>query len=136
MKGKLKDKAYLDHLAETLPKAAAHCSSRERTAMEAERDVVAMLKLRFMENKVGEVYEGIITGVTQFGFFVQLKELFVEGLVHISSLVDDYYHYIEKLHCLRGERKKRTYRIGDSVTVRLDRVDTERKRMDFSLDNT
>jgi ribonuclease R len=94
-----------------------------------------MLKLRFMEDKLGEVYEGIITGVTQFGFFVQLKELFVEGLVHISTLADDYYHYIEKLHCLRGERKKRTYRIGDSVTVRLDRVDTVRKRMDFSLDN-
>jgi ribonuclease R len=134
MKGKLKDKTFIDHLAKTLPEAAAHCSRRERTAMEAERDVVAILKLRFMEDKIGEVYEGIVTGVTQFGFFVQLKELFVEGLVHISSLTDDYYHYIEKLHCLRGERKKRTYRIGDSVRVRLDRVDTVRKRMDFSLD--
>jgi len=133
MKGKLKDKAYTDQLSETLPEAAAHCSRRERTAMEAERDVVAMLKLRFMEDKVGEVYSGIITGVVQFGFFVQLKELFIEGLVHISSLVDDYYHYVEKLHCLRGERKKRTYRIGDTVRVRLDRVDTISKKIDFSL---
>jgi ribonuclease R len=133
MRGKLKDSIYTDTLADELPKAATHCSSRERTAMEAERDVIAMLKLRFMEDKLGEVYDGIITGVTQFGFFVQLKELFVEGLVHVSSLTDDYYHYLEKLHCLRGERRKRTYRIGNEVTVRLDRVDTVKKRMDFSL---
>ena len=101
--------------------------------MEAERDVVAMLKVRFMEDKLGEVYDGIITGVTQFGFFVQLRDLFVEGLVHISSLGDDYYHYIENRHCLRGERTKRVFRIGDHVRVRVDRVDKERKRIDFSL---
>jgi ribonuclease R len=83
---------------------------------------------------VGEVYEGIITGVVQFGFFVQLRELFVEGLVHVSTLTDDYYHYIEKLHCLRGERRKNVYRIGDGVRVRVDRVDTARKRIDFSLE--
>jgi ribonuclease R len=133
LRSRLKDKAYVEKLAETLPKAAVHCSSRERTAMEAERDVITMLKLRFMEDKLGEVYDGIITGVTQFGFFVQLKGLFVEGLVHVSMLTDDYYHYVEKLHCLRGERNKRAYRIGDAVTVRVDRVDTIKKRIDFSL---
>jgi ribonuclease R len=134
LRGKLKDKVYVETLAETLPEAATHCSQRERKAMEAERDVVTMLKLRFMEDKVGEVYEGIITGVVQFGFFVQLRELFVEGLVHVSTLTDDYYHYIEKLHCLRGERRKNVYRIGDGVRVRVDRVDTARKRIDFSLE--
>jgi ribonuclease R len=133
LRGKLKDNAYIEKLADSLPKAAIHCSSRERTAMEAERDVITMLKLRFMEDKLGEVYDGIITGVTQFGFFVQLNGLFVEGLVHISMLTDDYYHYVEKLHCLRGERRKRTYRIGNEVTVRVDRVDTVKKRIDFSL---
>ena len=133
MKGRLGDEAYTARLAETLPEAAAHCSLRERTAMEAERDVVTLLKLEFMKDKLGDVYDGIITGVVQFGLFVQLRELFVEGLVHVSTLADDYYHYIEKLHCLRGERKKRTYRIGDAVTVRVDRVDTSRKRIDFSL---
>jgi ribonuclease R len=112
---------------------AAHSSKRERTAMEAERDVIAMLKLEFMKDKLGEVYEGIITGVTQFGFFVQLREYFVEGLVHVSTLDDDYYHYVEKQHCLRGERRKRVYRIGDLVKVSVDRVDPVRKRMDFSL---
>jgi ribonuclease R len=106
IKGRLKDEAYTGRLAETLPDAAAHCSLRERTAMEAERDVVTMLKLEFMKDKLGEVYDGIITGVVQFGLFVQLRELFVEGLVHVSMLADDYYHYVEKLHCLRGERKK------------------------------
>ena len=133
LQGKLADETFTTHLAESLPEAAAHCSLRERTAMEAERDVVAMLKIEFMKDKLGEVYEGIITGVTQFGFFVQLRELFIEGLVHVSTLTDDYYHYVEKLHCLRGERRKCVYRIGDKITVRVDRVDPERKRIDFSL---
>jgi ribonuclease R len=116
----------VEKLAAMLPGAAIHCSLRERTAMEAERDVVAMLKVRFMQDKVGEVYDGIITGVTQFG-------MFVEGLVHVSTLIDDFYHYIENRHCLRGERKKRVFRIGDSIRVRVDRVDSDRKRIDFSL---
>jgi ribonuclease R len=133
MRGRLKDKSFVERLAETLPEAAAHCSLRERTAMEAERDVITMLKLEFMKDKLGEVYDGVITGVVQFGLFIQLRELFVEGLVHVSTLADDYYHYVEKLHCLRGERKRRMYRIGDTVAVRVDRVDTARKRIDFSL---
>jgi ribonuclease R len=133
IRDKLRDEAFVEALAEKLSGAAAHCSHRERKAMEAERDVITMLKLRFMEDKVGEVYSGIITGVMQFGFFVQLRDFFVEGLVHVSMLTDDYYHYIEKLHCLRGERRKSVYRIGDEVRVRVDRVDTERKRIDFSL---
>jgi ribonuclease R len=87
----------------------------------------------FMQDKLGEVYDGIITGVTNFGFFVQLKDLFIEGLVHISTLADDYYHYIENRHCLRGERRKRVFRIGDSLRIRVDRVDKERKRIDFSM---
>jgi ribonuclease R len=133
LRGKLKDVVYTEQLAEKLPGQAEHCSKRERVAMEAERDVVAMLKLEFMKDKVGETYDGIITGVLQFGFFVQLNEFFVEGLVHVSSLNDDYYHYVEKMHTLRGERKKRSYRIGDTVRVRVDKVDPVRKRIDFSL---
>jgi ribonuclease R len=131
--GKYRSEESREELAERLPASAIHCSQRERLAMDAERDVVAMLKVRFMGDKVGEVYDGIITGVTQFGLFVQLRELFVEGLVHISSLKDDYYRYIENRHCLRGERRKRVYRIGDRIRVRVDRVDRERKRIDFSL---
>jgi ribonuclease R len=133
LRGKLKDPAIVEKLAEQLPGQAEHCSKRERIAMEAERDVITMLKLEFMKDKVGEVYDGIITGVLQFGFFVQLRDFFVEGLVHVSSLNDDYYHYVEKLHLLRGEKKKFSYRIGDTVRVQVDRVDAVRKRIDFSL---
>jgi ribonuclease R len=129
----LKRSPRLDELADTLPGAAAHCSSRERVAMDAERDVVTMLKIEFMRDKEGEEFPGVITGVANFGFFVQLTEFFVEGLVHVSTLADDYYHYIEKQHCLRGERKKKVYRIGDTVAVRVDRVNRERKRIDFSV---
>jgi ribonuclease R len=132
-RGLLQKEAYTKHLAATLPEAATHCSLRERTAMEAERDVITMLKLQFMTDKLGETYDGIITGTANFGLFVQLHELFVEGLVHISALTDDYYTYIEKLHCLRGEKRKKVYRIGDSVRVRVDKVDTVRKKIDFSL---
>jgi ribonuclease R len=132
-RGLLKKEAYTKQLAATLPEAATHCSLRERTAMEAERDVITMLKLQFMTDKLGEIYDGIITGTANFGLFVQLHELFVEGLVHISALTDDYYTYIEKLHCLRGEKRKKVYRIGDTVRVRVDRVDTVRKKIDFSL---
>jgi ribonuclease R len=71
--------------------------------------------------------------VTAFGLFVQLKDLFVEGLVHVSTLAGDFYQYIENRHCLRGERRKRVFRLGDGVRVRVDRVDPDRKRIDFSL---
>jgi len=133
LRGAYRTREAVETLAGTLPEAAAHCSRRERTAMEAERDVVQSLKVLFMRDKIGEEYDGIITGAAAFGIFVQLTEVFVEGLVHVSSLGDDYYHYIEKLHCLRGERKKLVYRIGDRVRVRVDRVDEVRKRIDFSL---
>ncbi len=132
-RGELASAERREALAASLPGAAAHCSERERDSMEAERDVVAMLKTAFMADKLGEVFDGTITGVTNFGFFVQLRELFVEGMVHVSTLGDDYYHYIENRHCLRGERKKRVFRIGDPVRVRVDRVDRERKRIDFSV---
>lgn len=132
-KGRFADPAYRERVAELLADAAEHCSRRERTAMEAERDVVTMLKLEFMRDKLGESYDGVITGVVPFGFFVQLVDYFVEGLVHVSTLSDDYYHYIENRHCLMGERRKRIFRIGDRVRVNVDRVDRERKRIDFSL---
>jgi ribonuclease R len=133
LRGALKKPEVIEKLDETLPEAAKHCSLRERTAMEAERDVVTMLKLDFMKDKLGETFDGIITGAAQFGFFVQLAGLFVEGMVHISTLAGDYYHYEDKQHCLRGERTKLVYRIGDRVRVRVDKVDRDRKRIDFSL---
>lgn len=108
-------------------------SARERRAMEAEREIVAYLKTRFMVDKVGETYSGFITGVTSFGFFVELETLFVEGLVHVTSLDDDYYNFDEKAHSLTGEHRGRGFRIGDEITVCVDRVDVEKRQIDFKL---
>ena len=120
-------------LEEVLPRMAEETSVRERRAMEAEREVVDLMKARYMLDKIGEEYRGFITGVTVFGLFVELEELFVEGLVHVSSINDDYYHFDEKGHCLIGEKRKRMFRIGDEVAVRVERVDTGKRQIDFSL---
>jgi ribonuclease R len=86
-----------------------------------------------MKERIGDVYDGVISGVTAFGFFVELSDIFVEGLVRVTSLHDDYYQYHEKRYCLVGERTHRTFRIGDNVKVRLERVDVERRHLDFGL---
>jgi len=118
---------------EILANKADHLSDRERVAMEAEREIVDRYRVRFMRERIGEEFEGIISGVTAFGFFVELKDIFVEGLVRVTSLPDDYYQYHEKQYCLVGERTHRTFRIGDQVKVRVDRVDVERRHIDFGL---
>jgi ribonuclease R len=118
---------------EDLAKRADHLSQRERVAMEAEREILDRYCVRFMKEKMGEVFEGVISGVTAFGFFVELKDVFVEGLVRITGLHDDYYHYHEKRYCLIGERTHQTFKIGDEVKVRVERVDTERRQIDFGL---
>ena len=118
---------------EDLAKKADHLSERERVAMEAEREILNRYRVRLMRNKIGEQYEGIICGVTAFGFFVELKDIFVEGLVRVTSLHDDYYQYHEKNYCLLGERTHKTFKIGEEVRVRVDRVDVERQHIDFGL---
>ncbi|NJD90679.1 MAG: RNB domain-containing ribonuclease, partial [Geobacter sp.] len=110
-----------------------HTSRRERVAMEAERDVVELMKIRFMEDKVGEEYDGFINGVSQFGMFVELDELFVEGLVHISTLPQDIYTYIDSEQTLVGGHSGARYRIGDAVRVKLAAVSRERRQIDFVL---
>jgi ribonuclease R len=118
---------------EALGKRADYLSNRERVAMEAEREILGRYRVRFMKDKIGEVYTGVISGVTAFGFFVELEEIFVEGLVRITSLHDDYYQYHEKKYCLMGERTHKTFGIGDEVKVRVERVDVERRHIDFGL---
>ena len=118
---------------ENLANKADHLSDRERVAMEAEREIVDRYRVRFMRDRIGEEFEGIISGVTAFGFFVELRDIFVEGLVRVTSLPDDYYQYHEKQYCLVGERTHRTFRIGDEVKIRVDRVDVERRHIDFGL---
>ena len=126
-------KAKIGFLEEDLAKRADHLSQRERVAMEAEREILDRYRVRFMKEKTGEVFEGVISGVTTFGFFVELRDIFVEGLVRITSLHDDYYHYYEERYCLIGERTHKTFKIGDPARVRVDHVDLERRQIDFGL---
>jgi ribonuclease R len=87
----------------------------------------------FMADKVGDEYEGYITGVAPFGLFIELIEHYVEGLVHISSMADDYYRFVEQQHVLRGENTKKVYRLGDKVRVQVVRVDMERRQVELGL---
>jgi ribonuclease R len=120
--------------AETLlPEMAGHTSARERKAMEAEREIADLKKCQFMRDKAGESFEGFISGVTSFGLFVELKEYFVEGLVHVSNLRDDYYIFDGKRHALTGEHTKRSFRLGDPAKVTITKVDLERRRIDLVL---
>jgi len=114
--------------------ACPHLSLRERAAEAAEREAVSWKKCQFMADKVGSVHWGYITGVASFGAFVELEEFFVEGLVHVSGLGDDFYHYSEELRRLIGERTRRTFRIGDRLRVRVDRVNVDRRQIDFALE--
>jgi ribonuclease R len=120
-------------LDEELPETARHCSEMERRADDAERELLQWKKVRFMADKVGDEFEGYITGVAPFGLFVELIEHFVEGLVHVSSMADDYYRFVEQQHVLRGENTKKVYRLGDKVTVQVVRVDMERRQIDLGV---
>jgi len=110
-----------------------HCSATERRADEATRDVVTWLKCYFMQDKVGDEFDGSISAVTSFGIFVALDGVYVEGLVHISELGADYFEHDAGRHVLRGARTGRSFRLGDRVRVRLVRVDLEAGRIDFVL---
>lgn len=124
-------KAQLDDGA--LAKAGAHCSMTERRADDATNEVKDWLKCEFMMDKVGQEFEGRVSGVTSFGIFVELKDVYVEGLVHISTLPDDYYQFDASKHALMGERTGRMFRIGDSVKILVARVDLDQSQIDFVL---
>ena len=115
---------------------AEESSRRERVAMEAEREIVQLKKIQFMQDKVGETYEGFVSGVVPFGFFVELRDVFVDGLVHLSALGDDFYDHLEREHMLRGRRTRRTFRLGDPVRVTVAGVSVERRQIDFMLADT
>jgi len=110
-----------------------HCSTTERRADEASRDVTNWLKCYFMQDRVGEEFEGSVSAVVPFGLFVALDDVFIEGLVHISDLGADYFHYDEGKHRLVGERSGRIYRLADRVRIQVVRVDLDNTRIDFRL---
>jgi len=117
----------------TLEKLGEQCSLTERRADEATRDVVNWLKCEFMQDRVGETFAGVITAVTGFGIFVELRDIYVDGLVHVTALPADYYHFDPVHHRLSGERSGRSFRLGDSVEVKVMRVDLDERKIDFEL---
>ncbi len=110
-----------------------HCSMAERRADAASYSVIDALKCEYMQNRVGDEFTGTITSVTSFGLFVELNDIYIEGLVHISELSNDYYHFDPVRHCLSGERSQKVYRLGDSVEVKVVRVDLNEKKIDLQM---
>ncbi|MBS1270495.1 MAG: Ribonuclease R [Gammaproteobacteria bacterium] len=116
-----------------LGRIAEHCSVTERRADEATRDVIQWLKAEFMMDRVGEVFDGVVSGVAEFGVFVELSDLYVEGLVHVTALGEDYFHYDPRGRRLTGEHSGVVFQIGEQVRVRVVRVDIDQAKIDFEL---
>jgi len=110
-----------------------HSSECEQRADDASRDVMAWLKAEYMQDKVGETFTGIISTVTNFGLFVELDDVYVEGLVHVSALKSDYYHFDQAKHQMVGENSGKSYRLGDTIEVLVARVDLDDRKIDFTL---
>jgi ribonuclease R len=121
------------HSAREMETLGIECSLRERRADEAARSVVAWLKCEYMRPRIGEEFDAVVTGVTEFGAFVQLKGMQVDGLVHVTSLPADYFHFHERDRTLVGERTRLRIAIGDELHVRLVRVDSAERKIDFGL---
>ncbi|MBT8336181.1 MAG: ribonuclease R [Gemmatimonadetes bacterium] len=129
----LEKKAAPQEWSEELTEVAERCSWREQAATQAERDSVALKKIEFMERHLGDEFDGTVAGVASFGFFVLLDRYFVEGLVHVNALEDDYYEFREREFALVGSRRGRRFRLGDRVRVQVARVDKEERHVDFVL---
>ncbi len=120
-----------DYAPKQMERLGVITSSHEKRAEEATRDVEAWLKCQYMEGHLGDEFDGIITGVTNFGLFVQITDLLTDGLVHVTSLANDYYHYDAGSQRLKGERSGRTFSLGEAMRVRVQRVDMETRKIDF-----
>jgi ribonuclease R len=130
---KLLSEEQREALVEDLPEIARHTSEMERRADDAERELLQWKKVKFMADKVGDEFEGYVTGVQAFGVFIELVEHYVEGLVHVSTMADDYYRFVEAAHMLRGENTQKSYRLGDKVGVRVLRVNMDARQIDLGL---
>lgn len=132
--GHLLDKQLVEDFVyseEDISRFGKHCSATERRADEATREVVAWLKCEYMQDKLGEVFSGRVSAVTGFGVFVELDEIYVEGLVHVTSLKNDYYTFDAVKHRLVGERSNHVYHLGDKMRVLVARVDLDERKIDF-----
>jgi len=131
LRGRMNEKR-MEHYRNILPEVAKHASEMERRADEAERETVKLKKVQYMEKHIGECFWGVISGVTEWGFYVELANT-VEGLVHVTSLSDDYYQYYESSYELAGEVTNRRYKLGQKVYVRVERCDPLLRTIDFVL---
>ena len=120
------------HYEEILPKAAAQCSDRERRAEEAEREVVKMKKAEYMRSRIGEEYEGVVSGVTGWGVYVELENT-VEGLVHVADMKDDHYEFVEQNYEMVGAHTGKTYKLGQTVRVRVTDADKLLRTVNFEI---
>jgi len=123
----------LHALGKSLPDVARQSSERERVAMEAERASVKVMQVEYMKRHLGDELEGVISGVTSFGFFVEVDDLLVEGLVPVRDLGDDYYLFDEKHYALKGRSSGKSYRLGDRVRVRVAAIDAVQREIDFAV---
>lgn len=126
------DEKTIESWNEKLPDITRHSSEMERRAEGASRETDEVKKVQYMEDKVGQEYEGVISGVTNFGLFVELPNT-IEGLVHVSYLTDDYYHYDEKRYAMIGERTANVFRIGDEIDIRVTNVNVDERTIDFEV---
>jgi ribonuclease R len=115
------------------PQYALQSSDRERRAEEAEREVLEWKKVIFMRDKVGNEYTGIVTGVASFGLFVELDEIFVQGMVPVATIGGDFWHYADREHRMRGESSNREMRLGDKVRIRVESIDEDKHQIEFRL---
>ncbi|MCT2536018.1 ribonuclease R [Aquibacillus koreensis] len=126
------DEKTQQHWKDKMPEIARHASEKERAAVDAERETDDLKKAEFMQDKIGEEFDGVISSVTNFGLFVELPNT-VEGLVHVSYLTDDYYHFDERSYAMIGERTGNIFRIGDEITVKVANVNLEERVIDFEI---
>lgn len=122
-----------EYTYQQLQERGEHCSEKERYAVEAERDSVKLKQVEFLSDRLGETFEGTISGVTENGLYVLLNDIYCEGMIRVSELKDDYYVYHPKLHCLIGRNRGKTYRLGDSIHAQVVRTDPERRQIDLTI---
>ena len=132
LRGKMLE-AKIRHYDQILEEVARQSSAMERRAEEVEREIVKMKKAEFMKQQVGETFEGVISGVTEWGLYVELENT-VEGLVHVNTMTDDYYTYDREQYLLKGDMTKKVYAMGQKVKVRVEGADIQTKSIDFSLE--
>ena len=123
----------MNELRTSMPEIARQSSEREKVAVDAERASVKVMQIEYMKRHIGDEFDGVITGVMEFGLFVELRDILIQGLVHVRELDDDYYMYDERQYALRGRSRGRQYRLGDKVRVRIASVVPQQRELNLTI---